>query len=101
MSNIKFEVQPAIHGSRATVVKMWAQVDQEVIEVCGEALRHPEDKNDEELATLLANGRALEIMGKKLQKRARGLVKHNDDLAALKVRQKKAKNNRKRKSQSV
>lgn len=101
MTNIKLDIQPAIHGSRATVVKLWVQVNGELIEVCGEALRHPDDKNNEQVATLLANGRALETMGKKLQKRARGLVKHNDDLAALKVHQKKAKANRKRKSQAV
>lgn len=92
MTTMKFEVGDAVHGPSATIVKMWCLIDDnETIEVSGEALRHPDDKNDEELATLLAHGRALESMGNKLQKRARGLVRHNDHLAALKAKQKRSK----------
>lgn len=93
--SIKFEIFAPVHGQRSTIVEIIAHLDGgETISAIGEALRHPDDKNDEQLAALLANGRALENLGRKLQKRAQGLVRHNDYLAALKARHKKAKTKR-------
>lgn len=54
----------------------------------GTARRHPGDKHDEQVAEFLALGRALENLGKKLQKRANGIVKQNDDNEARQARQK-------------
>lgn len=88
--SIKFEIFAPVHGQRSTIVEIIAHLDGgETISAIGEALRHPNDKNDTELATLLANGRALEAMGKRLQRRANGLVRHNDYVAEQKEKKKK------------
>lgn len=95
MENTQFEVLKPVHGQRATVVEVVAYLDTgEKIVVKGEALRHPTDRHDEELANLLATGRALELMGRKLTKRAEGLVRHNDHLAAQRQKQKSGKTKR-------
>lgn len=92
---MQIEVYEPVHGDRATVVEAMIHLpNHDTVLVSGEALRHPDDKNDHELATLLATGRALERAGKKLTKRANGLVRHNDYLAALKDKQKEGKNKR-------
>lgn len=54
--------------------------------------RDPIDSPDEEVALLLAYGRAFEKVAKKLQKRANGKVRHNDNLRDIK----KVQNERKR-----
>lgn len=92
---MQIEVSEPVHGDRATVVEALIYLPSgDTVLVSGEALRHPDDKNDHELATLLATGRALERAGKKLTKRADGLVRHNDYLAELKAEQKHGKNKR-------
>ncbi len=50
----------------------------------GHARREPGDILKYEIGFLLALGRALENAGRKLQKRANGLVKHADDVALAK-----------------
>lgn len=54
----------------------------------GTAKRDPHDDDDAEVAFLLAYGRAFETLGRKLQKRANGLNKHNDDIKNYKEVQK-------------
>ena len=51
----------------------------ETIDSVGEAQLAPGDKYDEEVAYLLAYGRALESLGKKLQKRAWSIVSQRDN----------------------
>ena len=50
----------------------------------GNARREPGDVPNDETGFLLAFGRALENAGRKLTKRANGLVKHADDVKAAK-----------------
>lgn len=57
--------------------------------------RDPIDEPDEEVALLLAHGRALEKAAKKLQKRADGKVRHNDNLREMRPLQKKRNESRK------
>jgi hypothetical protein len=52
--------------------------DQLVAE--GWAHREREDEFDQNVGMMLATGRALEALSKKLMKRANGLVKHHDDM---------------------
>jgi hypothetical protein len=60
-------------------------------EATGEARRDPIDKNDAQLASDLALGRALEAIGKRLVKNANGRVKHNDDIREIQAVQKNQK----------
>jgi hypothetical protein len=53
-------------------------------EASGNARRNPDDDPHDEIGFLLALGRALENAGRKLQKRANGLVKHADDVQTAK-----------------
>lgn len=62
--------------------------DFDVVRASGTAVRHPDDKFIKDVAQNLAIGRALESLGKKLQKRGNGVVKQNADNAARKERQK-------------
>jgi hypothetical protein len=45
----------------------------------GHAVRHPDDPDRKDVAYCLAIGRALEAAGKRLRRRAEGLVKMYDD----------------------
>lgn len=109
MDMIVVEVFRPVRSNRATIVEVIAYLNkEESITVTGEALRHPTDRNDEELADMLAYGRAFESLGRKLTKRADGLVRHNDYIAEMKKRQRKNNSNksllkakRVRKSESV
>ena len=47
----------------------------------------PGDKFNEEIAIKLSTGRSFEALGKRLQRQARGLVKHADDMKEQKARQ--------------
>lgn len=60
---------------------------QDFIESSGTARRHPDDRSKPSIGENLAIGRALENLGLKLQKRANGIVKQNDDNAARKATQ--------------
>jgi len=77
-----------IHGNKVTVTRLDTYLDDEQITVVGEAVRHPEDKDDKELAALLSNARALDSLARKLDRRAQGLVKMNDHNKEYKKRQK-------------
>lgn len=50
----------------------------------GSARRHPDDKADPDVAILLAQARAYASLAHALDKRARGLVAHKDDVKRLK-----------------
>lgn len=51
--------------------------------VHGSAVRYRADEENPNAGAYLALGRALEIMGKRLQKRAMGLIKHGEDIARM------------------
>ncbi len=53
----------------------------------GSAKRDPVDKADKRLGELLAYGRALDSLGRKIMREANGLVKHHDDLRDIKIMQ--------------
>jgi len=71
------------NGRRATLAfaHVYDPLTDEYIHTTGEAIRHPEDKHDPELAEALALGRALGNLSNKLLRRANGRVKCNDDNA--------------------
>ena len=82
--------------SEATIVTLRAFVPvgdrDQVFEAHGTSKRDPHDKHNPEVATKLAYGRALESLGRKLQKQGNGLVKCIDDNnRANKKRKKRAK----------
>lgn len=58
------------------------------INVTGSAKRGPGDKHDEAISVNLAMGRALGKLGRKLERRANGLVKQADNVAAAKAARK-------------
>lgn len=65
----------SIKKNKLTLATIWfATLDGEVLQVDGEAYRHPMDDYDEQVAEELALGRALERLGKRLQKRAHNRV---------------------------
>lgn len=64
----------------ATITKVAFVIDDVEIIVSGTSKRTPGDKDNPEAAILLAYGRAFETLGRKLQKKGNGLVKHADDV---------------------
>lgn len=46
----------------------------------GSSRRHPEDSSNREVGKALATARALQLLGKKLERAAHGHVKHIDDM---------------------
>lgn len=67
-------------------------IDELLLETRSVALRHPGDKFDAEVGYNLAIGRALENLGRKLQKRALGKTRHNEEVKL----QKNSNTNKKR-----
>lgn len=52
----------------------------------GSARRHPDDRPDADVAILLAQARAYTSLANALNRRAKGLVAHKDDVKRLKER---------------
>lgn len=87
-TKVNIEVHCVVsHNAAIAGVSMYTE-DFEIIKSSGTAVRHPDDKFDRAVAENLAIGRALESLGKKLQKRGHGVVKQNEDNAARKEKQK-------------
>lgn len=87
--NIEDEVEnydvdiKAMSSNDATIVRinLWENdFDSVVVSATGIAKRDPIDKHDPEIGMNLALGRAFSAIGRKLEKRANGLVTHNDNL---------------------
>ena len=72
-------------GDTATIVTIFVKVGDRMVEVTGEAKRTPGDKNRPEVGVKLATGRALERLGRKLQREANGLVRHADQIREAKT----------------
>jgi len=72
-----------VKGHRATVIEAecYDFMTREYVRAKGEAIRHPDDKHDDTLATTLATARALKSLANKLERRANGRIKCNDDNA--------------------
>lgn len=81
-----FEIIPT-KGHRATIVEAECAdfMSGQYVSARGEAIRHPDDKNDEGLAATLATARALKSLANKLERRANGRIKCNDDNARRKL----------------
>lgn len=75
----------------ATIAGAAINIEGTTYSADGTSKRDPHDDDDPEIAELLAIGRALETLGLKLQKRANGLIKHNDDMREYKKIQKSRK----------
>lgn len=65
----------------AAIATVSAIVEGQLVIATGSSRRSPEDKPDKRVAVLLAYGRAHESLGNKLNRRARGYVEHNDNIA--------------------
>lgn len=84
---------PAINsfdiGSKdATIALVSMYLWGEKFEADGTAKRDPQDEYNDEVAVLLAYGRAFEALSNKFLKRANGLIKHADDIRAYREVQK-------------
>lgn len=75
----KIPVVNIVYGPRATIATAYLRDHEST----GEAIRATEDKYDAEVAEKMAMGRALENLGKKLQRQAWGKIKHNEDVANI------------------
>lgn len=84
------------------IARVMAVVEGEEVEAVGVAKRHPDDRSNPRVAALIAYGRAVSNLAKKIEKRAAGAVKHADDMARNKqvqaARPKKAKTIRAKKA---
>jgi len=60
-----------------------AHITDEVVSY-GTARKNPEDKNNKEIGSRLAIGRALSSIGKRLTRQGWGLVKHAEDISHMK-----------------
>ena len=83
MREKNYIAKDVINGHRATLAHIWMydSLTDDYVLAKGEAIRHPEDKHDEDLANTLATARALKSLGNKLERRANGRIKCNDDNA--------------------
>jgi len=83
MREKNYIAKDVISGHRATLAHIWMydSLTDDYILAKGEAIRHPEDKHDEDLANTLATARALKSLANKLERRANGRIKCNDDNA--------------------
>lgn len=57
-----------------------AQLDDELFVASGTSKRDPHDRPNDTVGELLAIGRALEYLGRKMQKRAWGYLRHQEDV---------------------
>ena len=66
-------------GHRATIATaVYRTRGGDRISATGETVRHPDDREDPDVAEQLAVGRALEALARKLLRRADGLVRHHE-----------------------
>jgi hypothetical protein len=88
-TDIQFDVTGQANGD---VMIITVQIDGDVsVEATGVAKRDPSDKHDAEVQYELALGRALTKAGEKLLKRARGGIRHADQMKANRLRNKESR----------
>lgn len=77
-------ISESLSTKDVTLVKVstYVEIQNHILEIdaVGVAKRDPKDRARKEIGYNLAFGRALENLGKKIEKKANGLVKHNDDM---------------------
>lgn len=83
--DVDLEVAIASDERKATLASLYLSYttdrgDYVHIETTGAATRSPEDRYDPDVGALLATSRALARMAAKLERRARGEVKHQADM---------------------
>lgn len=64
----------------ACIVSITVCIDNDISVINGTSVRHPLDKPNEKLATMIAYARAYQNLANKLTKRANGRIKHVDDM---------------------
>lgn len=77
-------------NATVATVDLFGNNDETITTVTGSSVRAPDDKHNEEIAVSLAVGRAFEKLGRKINRRANGLVRQADNVAEAK-RARKAK----------
>lgn len=65
----------------ACITEVEALIQGQLVVAQGTSRRNPEDKHVPEIAKLLASGRALQSVARKLQRRADGLMVHQEKIA--------------------
>lgn len=71
----------------ATITRIRAIVERDVIEVSGTAKRSPQDKYDPKVGMLLATSRAYYSLAQAVYKRVNGHVDHNDHIKQMRPQQ--------------
>ncbi len=71
----------------ACIVQISATIFDQPVVAQGTSRRNPADRHDPQVGRLLAYSRAYEQLAKKIARRANGLVKHKDDIAAIRPSQ--------------
>lgn len=64
----------------ASITRITAKIQNDIITVTGTARRSPGDKPNERIGVMLATGRAYAALAKRIERRARGLVEHCADI---------------------
>lgn len=85
-----FDVNSLV-SSDASIVQISALIGTDIVTVKGTSRRHPEDKPNDDIGLMLAQGRAYEALGRKINKRARGLVAQQDHNKEMKPVQRLAR----------
>lgn len=80
-----------VHSRDASIVQVVVEIAGNKETITGTSRRAPADKPDLDVATLLAYGRAYQQLGRKLLRRAEGMVDHADNIRAIRPVQIKRK----------
>lgn len=84
MNTLNVSVSNVVNHADISAVELTVQDEYETFQVTGISKRDPLDRTNKPLGLELAFARALELAGQKLMARARGRVKHIDDIKAQK-----------------
>lgn len=74
------EIENVIGTSDVAIAQLRLELGGKVYYAEGWSKRDPMDRPDKKLAQMLALGRAMENLSKKVLSEANGLIKHHDDL---------------------
>lgn len=73
----------------ASITRIVAKVQRDIIIATGTARRSPTDKPNDHIGAMLATARAYQALSKRIERRARGLVEHVADIAVQRPIQRK------------
>jgi hypothetical protein len=74
----------SVYTKDACIVSLTVTIENELYIFTGTSRRHPDDKPNEKLAHMIAYARAYENLSYNLTKRAKGRMKHVEDVKAMK-----------------